>query len=174
MSRTLDIDPEAIVVHGSSAGARLGAQLLVTSGDPWFNSPDLWTGVPDHVNGLVGFYGFYDGTTLLPDEYFGGPAGSSDPAVLDRLSHADSVAQAGQATGPVLLFHGDVDGLIDVGQTERFGRALADSGTPVSTHILVDENHAFDQRPGDPFTDVGRVAAREILRWLSTALPESG
>jgi acetyl esterase/lipase len=172
MSPTLGIDPDGIVVHGSSEGARLGAQVLVTPGDPWFRSPDLWPDVPDHVNGLIGFYGYYDGSSLVADQYFGGDAGSTDPAVIERRAHADSVAQAGAATGPVLLFHGDVDGLIDVSQTERFGRALAEAGTPVTTHILLDENHAFDQRPGDPFTDVGRIAAREILAWIATALPE--
>ena len=31
--------------------------------------------------------------------------------------------------------------------------------------------HAFDQRPGDPFTDIGRVAAGDILDWLNRALP---
>ena len=167
----LEIDPEAVIVHGSSAGARLGAQVHVTSGAPWFESQDLWADVPDHSNGLVAFYGYYDGTSLVAEEYFGGPPGSSYPAVRERLVQADSIAQARGATGPVLLFHGDVDGLVDVGQTERFGRALAESGTDVTTRILIDENHAFDQRPGDPFTDIGRVAAGDILDWLNRALP---
>lgn len=170
-SRQLGIDPEAILVHGSSAGARLGAQVHVTSGGPWFAGDDLWSDVPDHTNGLVGFYGYYDGTTLVTDDYLGGPLDSQDPAVQERIAHADSTGQAGGATGPVLLFHGDVDGLVDIGQTERFGRALTESGTDVTTRILVDENHAFDQRPGDPFTDIGRVAASEILEWLNRELP---
>jgi acetyl esterase/lipase len=167
----LGIDLESIVVHGSSAGARLGAQVHVTSGGPWFASDDLWPDVPDHSNGLVGFYGYYDGTTLLAEEYLGGPPESRDPAVQERIARADSTTQAPGATGPVLLFHGDVDGLVDVGQTERFGRALTESGTNVTTRILVDENHSFDQRPGDPFTDIGRTAAREIRDWLDRELP---
>lgn len=172
-SDTLGIDPEAILVHGSSAGARLGAQALVTGGDPWFASPDLWPDVPDHVNGLVAFYGYYDGTSLVTEDYLGGMPTSTDPAVQERLVHADSIGQAAGATGPALLFHGDVDGLVDVSQTERFGRALTESGRTATTRILVDENHAFDQRPGDPFTAIGRRAAREILDWLPTALPAS-
>ena len=166
-SDALGIDPEAIMVQGSSAGARLGAQVHVTSGDPWFASDDLWPGVPDHTNGFVGFYGYYDGTSLVPEDYFGGPRDSPDPEVQERMAHADSVDQAHHATGPALLFHGDVDGLVDVSQTERLGRALAESGSDVTTRILIDENHAFDQRPGDPFTDIGRVAAQEILDWLA-------
>jgi acetyl esterase/lipase len=170
-SGELGTDPEAILVQGSSAGARLGAQAHVTSGAPWMDSDDLWPGVPDHSNALVGFYGLYDGTSLIPDQYYGGPLDSADPAVRERIGRADSTARAGRATGPVLLFHGDVDGLVDVGQTERFGRALTETGTSVTTRILVDENHSFDQRPGDPFTDIGRVAAAEIIRWLELELP---
>jgi acetyl esterase/lipase len=171
VSDEVGVDPEAIIVHGSSAGARLGAQAHVTSGEPWFESADLWPDVPDHTNGLVAFYGYYDGTTLVAEEYLGGPLNSQDPAVQQRITQADSTTHAGGATGPVLLFHGDVDGLVAVGQTEHFGQALAESGTDVTTRILVDENHAFDQRPGDPFTDIGRVAAGEILGWLDRALP---
>ena len=104
-------------------------------------------------------------------DYLGGPPDSQDPAVRERIARADSTAQAGGATGPVLLFHGDIDGLVDVRQTEHFGRALAESGTGVTTRILVDENHAFDQRPGDPFTDIGLAAASEILDWLNEELP---
>jgi acetyl esterase/lipase len=170
-SSGLGLDAEAIMVHGSSAGARLGAQAHVTSGEPWMDSEDLWPDVPDHTNGLVAFYGYYDGTTLVAEEYLGGPLNSEDPAVRERIARADSTSHAGGSTGPVLLFHGDVDGLVGVGQTEHFGQALAESGTDVTTRILVDENHAFDQRPGDPFTDIGRSAASEIVGWLDEALP---
>ena len=110
--------------HGSSAGARLAAQAYVTPGDPWFAGDDLWAGVTDDVAGFIGFYGYYDGDTLEAERYYGGLPDSRDPAVLEAWEHADSVAQAANAPGPALLFHGDVDGLITVAQTERFEYAL--------------------------------------------------
>jgi len=171
LAEALRIDPEGIVLHGNSAGARLAAQVHVTSGERWFRGPGLWTDVPDHSNAMIGFYGFYDGTSLVPEEYYGGPEDSTDPDVQRRMDRADSVHHAAGATGPALLFHGDVDGVVDVTQTERFGRALARAGVPVRTRILVDENHAFDLDPDDPFTDPGERSGGEIEAWLEGVLP---
>jgi acetyl esterase/lipase len=171
LAAPLRIDPEAIVLHGNSAGARLAAQVHVTSGGHWFDGPDLWTGVADHSNAMIGFYGFYDGTSLVPDEYYGAGPSSTDPDVRRRMDRADSVRQAGGATGPALLFHGDVDGVVDVTQTERFGRALSRAGASVTTEILVDQNHAFDVGPDDPFTAPGERSGSEIEAWLAAVLP---
>ena len=167
----LGYDPSRILLHGSSAGARLGAQAYVTPGDPWFAGPDLWPDVTDDVAGFIGFYGYYDGDTLEAERYYGGLPGSSDPAVAERWEHADSVAQAANAPGPALLFHGDVDGLVTVAQTERFGAALAEVGTDVTAFIVTDGDHAFDGRFGDLTTDTGADAAAEIETWLAERFP---
>ncbi|MEJ7582857.1 MAG: hypothetical protein WKF43_01985 [Acidimicrobiales bacterium] len=81
----------------------------MTRDDPYFAGPQLWSGTPDHVNGLIGFYGPYDGTQARFDQYYGGPRNSPDPAVRDRWTRADSVANAGRASGPTVLFNGDAD-----------------------------------------------------------------
>lgn len=167
----LGYDPQAILVHGSSAGARLAAQAFVTTGDPWFAGRDLWPGVADDIAGMIGFYGYYDGDTLEAERYYGGRPDSGEPAVTERWAHADSVARAADATGAALLFHGDVDGLITVAQTERFGAALAEVGTDVTTFIVTDGDHAFDGRLGDLTTDTGADAAAEIETWLATRFP---
>ncbi len=164
-------DPQRILVHGASAGARLAAQAYVTPGDPWFAGPDLWPDVTDDVAGFIGFYGYYDGDTLQAEHYYGGSADSSDPRVAERWAHADSVAQAAGAPGPALLFHGDVDGLITVAQTLRFGAALAEVGADVTAYIVTDGDHAFDGRFGDLTTDTGRDAAAEIATWLDQRFP---
>ena len=167
----LGYDADHVLLHGASAGARLAGEALVTPGDPYFAGDDLWPDADDSAQGLIGFYGYYDGDTLEPEAQYGGIRDSGDAEVDARWQKADSVAQASHATGPVLLFHGDVDGLINIAQTERFGSALADAGIDVSASIVTDGNHAFDGTSGDLTTETGADAAAEIETWLSERFP---
>lgn len=157
-----------IVVHGSSAGARLGGQLYVTGDDPYYYDGEMWPSIPDHIDGFIGFYGYYSGMSADEERYYGGTEDSADPLVRGRWQRADSTANADGATSPALLIHGADDGVIDVEQTEEFAAALDAAGADVTTRILPGTDHAFDfdfDNPGH-LTPEGEQMATVVLDWL--------
>jgi acetyl esterase/lipase len=90
----LGVDPERIVVDGFSAGARIGAQLLVGPDDPALAGPTRWPTPTDRIAGLIGFYGYYSGYQFQPDRYYGGRAGSKDPEVREAHSRRPALRPA--------------------------------------------------------------------------------
>ena len=171
-ARALRVDVDRIVVHGSSAGARLGGQLYVSGDDPYYYGAEMWPVTPDHINGFIGFYGYYSGLAADEERYYGGRESSPDLEVRERWKKADSVLNADGARGPSLLVHGEADGVIPVGQTERFAAALDAAGKDVSSEIVPASDHGFDVVDGGALTDAGREVARTVLDWLETHFPQ--
>ena len=170
----LGIDPDRIVLLGTSAGARLGGVIATTGDDPWFAGEGRWDDLSDRVNGLIGFYGGYtgrlSGVGVTEDQYYGGPPTSADPAVQARWSKADAVGHAGAAAGPVLLFHGALDDIAPPQQSRRMYEALTGAGVDASLVIVPEVGHSFD-RDGAVLTPAGEESAREVLAWLATRFP---
>ncbi|MCB1015986.1 MAG: alpha/beta hydrolase [Acidimicrobiales bacterium] len=155
-----------VVVHGISAGARLGGQLEVTPDDPYYQDTELWPGTSDAIDGFIGFYGYYTGLQFDEERYYGGPEDSDDPLVRGRWQRADSTELAAAATAPVLLVHGEDDGLVAAEQSERFGAALEAAGVDVTTSILPGEPHAFDLEDDGSLSPQGEALVPEVLAWL--------
>jgi len=170
----LGIDVDRIVVHGSSAGSRLGGQLYVSGDDPYYYGAEMWPVTPDHINGFIGFYGYYSGLSADEERYYGGERSSADGDVRERWKKADSVINADNAASPSLLIHGEEDGVIPVEQTERFASALEEAGIDVTTKIVPGANHGFDVVDGGALTDAGREMAQTVLDWLDWQFPQGG
>ncbi len=168
----LGVDIDRIVVHGSSAGSRLGGQLYVSGDDPYYYGAEMWPTTPDHINGFIGFYGYYSGLSADEERYYGGARSSSDADVRERWKKADSVLNADGAHGPALLIHGEEDGVIPIGQSERFADALEAAGKDVTTKFLPGADHGFDVVDGGALTDAGRDIARTVLDWLDFHFPQ--
>ena len=160
----LGVDPQRIVVHGFSAGARIGAQLLVGPDDPALAGPTRWPTPTDRIAGLIGFYGYYSGYQFQSDRYYGGQATSRDPEVRARWDAANSDARASTATGPVLLFHGDIDPM-PLSQSTGFADALRAAGHDAELEVMPGANHGFDIKNGK-LTPVGRLSGQRVLKWL--------
>jgi dipeptidyl aminopeptidase/acylaminoacyl peptidase len=84
--------------------------------------------------------------------------------VRARWDAANSDARAATATGPVLLFHGDIDPM-PVSQSTGFADALRATGHDVDLVVLPGANHGFDLKNGK-LTPVGRISGQRVLRWL--------
>lgn len=175
----LGIDADRIVVQGHSGGARMGGNVIVSPDDPFFHASGSWPDVSDAANGFIGFYGAYSGVTAVPAAYpvfYGGPRDSDDPAVRERWEHANSLAQAAKASGPVLLIHGDADP-VPLALSQAMEDRLRESGVEVKLVVFKDCVHAFDldiERFGPPaqwtepgaLSEQGLAAADLTLDWI--------
>jgi acetyl esterase/lipase len=163
----LKIDPDRIVVQGFDAGAALGAQSEVTPDDPFFDGAGHYPNVSDRPAAFVGFYGRYDGEERNPIRYYGGPPDSSDPQVQERYTKADSIAEAADAAGPVLLVQGEANQADLVDSATKFRDALENGGKDVTLSLVPGAGPNFDQNDSGALTPAGREAAQAVVAWLA-------
>jgi acetyl esterase/lipase len=167
----LGISPDRIVVQGFDAGAALGAQAGVTPDDAFFDGSGHYANVSDGVAGFVGFYGLYDGEQRTPARYYGGPPDSPDPQVQARYAKANSIAQAANAAGPVLIVHGDAEDNEVVTSGQQFVDALGAAGKDVTLSVVPGASPNFDQENSGELTPAGRQTAQQVLDWLAARFP---
>jgi acetyl esterase/lipase len=157
---------ENIVLHGWSAGGRLGGIVYTTPNDPAFQGPELWEDVDDKVDSFIGFYGYYDGQQFYPDTYYG-PEGIPPEAVA-----IDNVSSDG---GPVQLAVGDSDYLIPPEQTYKFAEALQNAGVEVNLSVAQDAAvHVFDGYGQADITPQGQEVAEDMVAWYTELIGEDG
>lgn len=175
-AKQLGIDPNRIILHGSSAGATLTAQVLVSANDPYFQGNELWANVSDQPNGMIGFYGYYTGLTRHADVYFGGDVNSSDPQVQERIRRANAIINARTASAPVLLFHGNNDRVVPYDLMTKFVTALKASNKDVEAITVENGIHGYDRtlNPNNfnGLSALGKENARQIFAWLNRKFPE--
>lgn len=118
------MDPDRIVLAGSSAGAHMSALAALTPGQARFQPG--FEDVDTSVSGVVGLGGYYGG-------YFdGGPDG-------DPLTHADADAP------PFLIVHGSHDTVVPVAGARRFAEGLQAVSTQRVVYAeLPGAQHGFD------------------------------
>jgi len=147
---TYRFDTERIVALGGSSGAYLGAMLGTV------DTPSIYMeGCPhqlpqtDWIQGVVGFYGGYDLTSIdgLPEylvrvglEPFWGTTFGDVPA--ETLAEMSPMSWVDGSEPPFLIIHGASDGLIPSWTSEDFASALEESGATVELLIL-DAHHGF-------------------------------
>ena len=145
----------SIVVQGNSAGARLAAIAATTGDDAAFCGDELWDGVSDAVDGMVGFYGYYDGTQFNGVAYYGGDG--APPAAAAPIGNAAAVS------GWTLLVHGTADSIVGVSASEDYAATLGAVGAEVDLVEIQGAEHGLDGYDTAELTAVGEQLARMIV-----------
>ena len=158
----LALEDAQVLLHGFSAGARLGGIVATTPGSSEFESAELWPGVSDDVTSFIGFYGYYDGQQFEGDTYY---ADGAIPQAAVAMDHADAM------TGPVQLTHGDTDPIVPAQQSVDFAAALEDADKEVNLTIVDDAStHVFDGYGEADITPKGEAAATEMIDWYESLI----
>ena len=153
-----ELGVDRIVVQGHSAGARLGGILATTADLPAFSGREVWDGVSDRIDGMIGFYGYYDGVQYQEAAYYGLDGSVPSTAVSTR--------RASRATGPIYLLHGESDTIVGVDRTQAFADALDAAGADVTVELVAGADHGYDGYGGPALTALGLAAAARLDAWL--------
>lgn len=154
----LGLDGGRVGVWGESAGAQLTALIAFAGSKPYADPHlvgDLGVGEgPVDAQAAVLFYGpdrldeFAAGDGGAP--FLGSAAFGHDPAVLRAMAPAEHVHGA---IPPTLLMHGDSDGVVGVGHSERLHAALLEAGVDSTLAITPGADHCFIGPPIGPHLD---------------------
>jgi acetyl esterase/lipase len=154
------LDPSRVVLLGRSAGAQLALLAAYTPG-------------ASGIRGVVSFYG--------PTDLVYGFDHPADPAIFDSTSAlttflggtpddkrslyraASPIEFVSARTPPTLLVHGGPDELVEIEQSRRLDRRLAEAGVP---HLLVElpwASHGCDYFLRGPCGQISTYAVEQFL-----------
>lgn len=145
-AETYGFDDRHIAVIGGSAGGHIAMMAGYTAGDPALEGNGGHADRSSAVQAVVNFYGPSDLTTeqakAFPDVHtFLGATFAENPAVYEQaspLAHVDSNSP------PTLIFHGSIDELVPVDQSEALAAKLRAAGVPCEYHRLEGWPHTMD------------------------------
>lgn len=165
----LEIDPQRVVLWGSSAGAQLALLAAGTPDSPEFEGELGPLGVSSAVAAVVAVHppvSFHVGEAR---ERFSTPASSllGDAATEAQARAASPIAHVSEKFPPTLLLHGTQDQLVHHSASQRLFDALRAARAPVDLHLLHGHNHGFAALPS-----LRASIAREVAFFLDRTVIE--
>ena len=144
----LGIDPERIVLWGSSAGAHLALLAAGTPDDDTFAAPGA-SGVSTAVAAVIAVHpptSFYVGEadpnhSTAATSLLGDGATEAQARAVSPLSHVT------ETFPPTLLLHGTTDRVVHHSASQRMQDALRKVRAPVDLHLFHGHNHGFAALP---------------------------
>lgn len=155
------VDPDAIVASGNSAGAHLALMLAATGDCPEFEGSGGSNGWSSRIQGAVSMYGISHigkDTSLLP-EAVGKLMGPDAPR--SAYAGASPMSYVGGSWPPVMLMHSNLDDLVPVRQSIDLYESLRAAGNACELHLYDGQPHAFDAEPS-----LGRQSATLIVSFI--------
>jgi acetyl esterase/lipase len=145
----LGVDPDRIVLWGSSAGAHLALLAAGTPNDPAFEGDVGPTGVSSAVQAVIAVH--------APTSFYVGPRDLSHSSAIDALMGPGATEADARAASPLthvsadfpptLLLHGTNDRVVHHSSSQRMLDALRAVKAPADMHLFHGQNHGFEAIP---------------------------
>ncbi|WP_306337833.1 alpha/beta hydrolase [Streptomyces sp. KL118A] len=173
-ARVYGIDPDRLLLAGSSAGGNLALAAAYTEGDG--RVPASCAARDSSVSGVLSLYGPTDMRRLIA-----GTALRRDPMIPLLMGGSAATAPARYRLGsparlvrgdvpPTLLLHGSADRAVPVAQARELARRLKGAGAPATYVELPWVDHCFDVNWGGWGSQIARAATERFLNALDRSL----
>jgi acetyl esterase/lipase len=182
-AKEYNIDPDKIGVTGFSSGGHLAALLGTSGGDPFLEGKGGYPAYSSSVQAVVDHFGPTDFLKMNDSEladgldhfaenspeslFLGGPL--REKVELARL--ANPIVYIDPEDPPVLLGHGEKDGLVIINQSELLYEALKKAGVPTEFVRVKNADHMYrpykwDAEISPTIEEMNRLTIEWFQKWL--------